>query len=139
MGKSIQDGHAGVHTTVPPTRGEGKLTGLQRHLLSYPHQPKVADVWFHYQGQTYHFKVLVFGLPTAPMEFMVMVKEVKLIAQSNCIRIHQYLDNWLIRWPTKDSCHQDTQNPDGPMSGSGLAGKKSELEPKQAFNFVGVV
>ena len=33
--------------TVSPTRGEGNLTGLQRHLLSYPHQPKVEDVRFH--------------------------------------------------------------------------------------------
>ena len=33
---------------------------------------------FHVQGQSYQFKTLPFGLFTAPIEFMVVVKEVKL-------------------------------------------------------------
>ena len=51
-----------------------------------------------------------FGLSTAPMEFTCVVKVVKLMAQSRGIRIHQYLDHWLIRAPTKESCHQGTQS-----------------------------
>ena len=41
-----------------------------------------------------------------------MVKEVKLMSQSRgtSIRIHQYLDDWLTRAPTKESCHQGTQS-----------------------------
>ena len=35
---------------------------------------------FHVQGQTYQFKALPFGLSTAPMEFTVVAKEVKLMA-----------------------------------------------------------
>ena len=37
-------------------------------------------MYFHIQGQSYQFKALSFGLSTAPTEFMVVVKEVKLIA-----------------------------------------------------------
>ena len=44
---------------------------------------------FHVQGKTYQFKALPFGLPTAPMEFTVIAKEVKLIAIHRGIRIHQ--------------------------------------------------
>ena len=32
------------------------------------------------------------------------------MAQSRGIRIHQYVDDWLIRAPTKESCHQGTQS-----------------------------
>ena len=38
-------------------------------------------------------KLLSFGLSTAPMEFMVVAKEVKLVDLQRCIRIHQYLDD----------------------------------------------
>ena len=52
---------------------------------------------FHVQGQTYQFKALPFGLSTAPLEFTVVAKEVKLMAIHKGIRIHQYLDDWLVR------------------------------------------
>ena len=45
---------------------------------------------FHVQGYTYRFKALPFGLSTAPMEFTVVAKEVKLIALQKGIRIHQF-------------------------------------------------
>ena len=43
---------------------------------------------FHIQGQTYQFKALPFGLSTAPLEFTVVAKEVKLMAIHKGIRIH---------------------------------------------------
>ena len=52
---------------------------------------------FFTQGRTYQFKALPFSLSTAPLEFTVVVKEVKLMAMHKGIRIHQYLDNWLVR------------------------------------------
>ena len=51
---------------------------------------------FHFQNQSFQFLALPFGLSAAPMEFTCVVKEVKLMAQSRGIRIHQYLDDWLI-------------------------------------------
>ena len=56
---------------------------------------------FHVQGNTYQFKALPFGLSTAPMEFTVVAKEVKMMAIHKGLRIHQYLDDWL--------CFQHTQ------------------------------
>ena len=44
---------------------------------------------FYIQGQTYQFKALPFGLSTAPMEFTIIAKGVKLMAIHNGIRIHQ--------------------------------------------------
>ena len=61
------------------------------------------------------------------------------MAQSRGIRIHQYLDNWLIRAPTKESCHQGTQSLLALCQELGWVVnlEKSELEPKQVFEFVG--
>ena len=94
---------------------------------------------FHFQNQSYQFRALPFGLSTAPMEFTWVVKEVKLMAQSRGIRIHQYLDDWLIRAPTKESCHQGTQSLLALCQKLGwiVNLQKSELEPKQIFEFVG--
>ena len=45
----------------------------------------------------FQFTSLPFGLATAPQVFSMIVKEVKLMALSKGLRLHQYLDNWLIR------------------------------------------
>ena len=94
---------------------------------------------FHIQGQSYRFKALPFGLSTAPMEFIVVAKEVKLMALQKGIRIHQYLDDWLVRATSYQTCLQHTQTLVALCRELGwLVNKeKSELEPKQVFNFVG--
>ena len=94
---------------------------------------------FHYQDQTFQFRALPFGLSTAPMEFTIVVKEVKLMDQARNIRMHQYLDDWLIRARDKNTCFQDTQTLLDLCQELGWVVnlKKSELEPKQIFNFVG--
>ena len=46
---------------------------------------------FHIRDGTFQFKALPFGLSTAPMEFTIIAKEVKLMAVQKGIRIHQYL------------------------------------------------
>ena len=94
---------------------------------------------FHFQNQTYQFRALPFGLSTAPMEFTCVVKEVKLMAQSQGIRIHQYLDDWLIQAPIRESCHQGTQSLLALWQELGWVVnlQKSELKPKQVFEFVG--
>ena len=87
---------------------------------------------FHIQGQSYQFKALPFGLSTEPMEFTVVAKEVKLMALQRGIRIHQYLDNWLGRATSHQTCLQHTQTLVALCRELGwLVNKeKSELDPK---------
>ena len=85
------------------------------------------NMHFHVQGQSYQFKALAFSLFTAPMEFMVVAKEV-----------HQQLCNWLVRVRSCQTCLQHTQ-PLVALSGirSIVNMEKSELDPKQDFDFWG--
>ena len=64
---------------------------------------------FHIQGETYPFKALPVGLSTAAMEFTIVANEVKLLAMKQGIRIHQYLDDWLVRARSHQTCLQHTQ------------------------------
>ena len=59
---------------------------------------------FHTHSRSYQFKALPLGLSTAPMQFTVITKKVKLI------RIHQYLDDWLVRARSHQACLQYTQD-----------------------------
>ena len=94
---------------------------------------------FHVQGRSYQFIALPFGLSTPPMEFTVVAKEVKLMALQRGIRIHQYLDDWLVRGTSHPTCLQHTQTLVALCRELGwLVNKeKSELDPKQVFNFIG--
>ena len=69
----------------------------------------------------------------------MVAKEVKLMALQRGIRTNQYLDDWLVRASTHDTCPQHTQTLVTLCQELGwLVNKeKSELAPKQVFNFVG--
>ena len=94
---------------------------------------------FHIRGQTFQFTALPFGLSTAPLEFTKVVKEVKLMAQARGIRIHQYLDDWLLRAPCQEMCLRHTQTLLGLCRSLGWVVNmdKSELVLQQSFDFVG--
>ena len=92
-------------------------------------------------GQTCQFKALPFGLSTAPMEFTVIAKEVKLMAIHKGIRIHQYLDDWLVRATSHRLCLKHTQALVTVCQKLGwlVNMEKSELVPKQVFNFIALI
>ena len=94
---------------------------------------------FFLGSKAYQFTALPFGLATAPLEFTKVVKEVKLMAQARGIRIHQYLDDWLVRAPDQETCQLHTQTLLGLCHELGwvVNREKSELTPQQVFNFVG--
>ena len=93
----------------------------------------------HIQDKTYQFKELPFGLSTSPMEFTIVVKEVKFLALQKGIRIYQYLHDWLVRARSHQICLQITQTFVTLCQELGwlVNRDQSELEPIQVFNFVG--
>ena len=96
----VQDGDPRVHTCLPQ---EGEwvtsmdLTDAYLHIPIHTQSQKYLR--FHFKGVTYQFTSLPFRLAIAPLIFTSIVKQVKLIALQSGIRLHQYLDDWLIRVP----------------------------------------
>ena len=53
-------------------------------------------------GTVYQFRVLPFGLSTAPREFTKTLAPVVHLLRSRGIQVHAYLDDWIIRASTKN-------------------------------------
>ena len=74
---------------------------------------------FHVKSRTYQFTAISFGLVTAPVEFIKVVKKVKLLSQARGIRIHQYLDWTGCSEPCVRKLAYNVPDPLGPVLRSG--------------------
>ena len=83
------------------------LSDTYLHIPIYPHSRKYLR--FCHRSQVFQFSSLPFGLSTAPQVFTMIVKEVKLTALSRGLRLHQYLDNWLIKSQSREEALVNTQ------------------------------
>ena len=93
----VQNGDPRDNKNLPTDRGVGHLHRLQGCILPHTNSQSRMYMCFHIQVRSDQFKALPFGVSTAPMEFTVVAKEVKLMALKRGIRIHQYLDDCLVR------------------------------------------
>ena len=75
----------------------------------------------------------------APHVFTMIVKEVKMMALTRGIRLHQYLNNWLIRSQSQEEAQVNTQTVVDLTQSLGwiINKEKSKLKPTQVFSFVG--
>ena len=125
--------------TIRTWRGVGYLNGFQGCLFPHTNTGTIQEISeISHPGSDIPVQGLPFGLSTAPMEFTVIAKEVKLTAIHKGIRIHQYLDDWLVRARSHQACLQHTRElVDFQKLGWLVNEEKSELDPKQVINFVG--
>ena len=138
--RKVQNGNPGVHPDFPGPRGVGIVEDLSDAYLHIPIHPNSRKyLRFCYKAQVFQFTSLPFGLATAPQVFTMIVKEVKLMALSRGLRIHQYLDDWLIRSQSQEESQRDTQAVVDLTQSLGwiINQEKSELKPTQVFSFVG--
>ena len=113
------------------------LSDAYLHIPIHPNSRKYLT--FCYKSQVFQFTSLPFGLATAPQVFTMIVKEVKLMALSRGLRLHQYLDDWLIRSQSQEEAQVNTQAVVDLTQSLGwiINQEKSELKPTQLFSFVG--
>ena len=135
----VQDGDPRVHTCLPQERGMGHIHRSHRRLLTRANSHPVSKIPQVSFQRRHQFTSLPFGLATAPLIFTSIVKEVKLIALQSGIKLHQYLDDWLIRAPSEQQCTVQTQKLLKQVKDLGFIVnlKKSELKPSQRFDFLG--
>ena len=113
------------------------LSDAYLHIPIHPNSRKYPR--FCHRSQVFQFTSLPFGLATAPQVFTMIVKEVKLMALMRGLRLHQYLDNWLIRSQSQEEAQVNTQAVVDLTQSLGwiINQEKSELKPTQVFSFVG--
>ena len=136
----VQNGDPRDNKNLPTGRRMGHIHRLQRRILPYTNSQSVQEV--------HTFSPPGSGLPAqSPTLWSIHSshgvhscgKEVKLMALQRGIRIHQYLDDWLVRAATHNTCLQHTQTLVTLCQElEWLVNKeKSELAPKHVFNFIG--
>ena len=106
--RKVQNGNSRVHQDLPDSRGMDIIDRPIRRLPSHPHPSKLKGIP-KVLLQVFQFTYLLFGLTTAPQVFTMIVKEVKLMALSRGLRLHQYLDDWLIRSQSQEEAQVNTQ------------------------------
>ena len=107
------------------------------HILI--HQNSQKYLRFQTNLGVYQFSALPFGLATAPLIFTMVAKELKLLAQSQGLRIHQYLDDWLLRANSQEECLENSKKLIKLVQDLGwiINFQKSELQPTQKLDFLG--
>ena len=103
------------------------------------HQNSRKYIRFCHNSQVFQFTSLPFGLATVPQVFTMIVNEVKLMALTRGIRLHQYLDDWLIRAQSHKEEQVNTQTAVDLTQSLGwiINKEKSEVRPTRVFSLVG--
>ena len=91
-------------------------------------------------NQVWQFQAMPFGLNLAPRAFTQLLTPVAAALRAQGIKIHRYLDDWLIRSPSIQAAQAHTQQVLNLFQRLGLLVRleKSDLEPKATFVFLGL-
>ena len=132
--RKIQDGDPRINKNILEYRGMGHINRPARRLPPYSNSskiPKIPAICTQASDLSVHL--------SSVRVFTMIVKEVKLMALSRGIRIHQYLDDWLIRAQSpEESSHNTKVVVDLTESLGWMINQvKSELIPTRVFSFVG--
>ena len=107
--RKVQNGNSRVHQDLPDSRGVGIVDRSIGHLPTHPHPSKLKEipkVLLQVTGVPIHLPPI--RTSHSPQVFTMIVKEVKLMALSRGLRIHQYLDDWLIRSQSQEEAQVNT-------------------------------
>ena len=108
------------------------------HILI--HETDRKFLRFSWKGEVYQFRALPFGLAPAPWLFTRVTKELCLVARRQGIRLHVYLDDWLLLAQTEARCLSHSEFVLNLCSNLGfiLNDEKSDLIPSQSFLYLGM-
>ena len=104
------------------------------------HQAVRKYLHFVVNKKVYQFTCLLFGLATSPREFTKLLRPVVSLLRQQGVKLHVYLDNWLIRADTPEQAQQHAQTTIKVLQFFGwiINFEKSDLTPSQDFQFIGM-
>ena len=91
-------------------------------------------------GIVYQFRVLPFGLSTAPREFTKTLAPVIQLLHSQGIQVHVYLDDWIIHATSREQSLEHTHHIIQLLQSLGwtINWDKSMLQPSRILDFLGL-
>ena len=109
---------------------------------AYHHILVHVNIWKYFRfvvaGVVYQFRVLPFGLSTAPREFTKTLAPVVQLLRTQGIRVHAYLDDWIIRAHCREQSLEHTQYILQLLQSLGwtINWDKSMLQPSRILDFL---
>ena len=122
-------------------QGDWMILDLQDAYLQVPIHPESRRyLRFTMGGVSYQFRVLCFGLTTAPQVFTRLMAPISAILHRYGIRMLRYLDDWLILAESRTACIQARDRLLQVCEELGLQVnfKKSSLIPSQDMTYLGM-
>ena len=102
----FQDGDASIRSSLGSSGGLDGVSGLEGCVLAGANAPGFTQVpQVHGGGKVYQFKVLCFGLSTAPQVFTRVMAPVSAILHRMGVRLRCYLDDWLLQASSREQVH----------------------------------
>ena len=99
----LQDGDTSIRSSLGSSGGLGGVSGLEGCVLAGANAPGFTQVpRVHGGGKVYQFKVLCFGLSTAPQVFTRVMAPVSVILHRMRVRLRRYLDDWLLQASSRE-------------------------------------
>ena len=114
---------------------------LQDAYLQVPvHHDSRRYLRFVVDGKSFQFRVLCFGLTTAPQVFTRIMTPVSAILHRHWVRMLRYLDDWLILASSKIACIQSRDRLLSVCTELGIQVNltKSSLVPSQSLVYLGM-
>ena len=104
------------------------------------HQAVRKYLRFVVNKKVYQFTCLPFGLATSPREFTKLLRPVVSLLRQQGVKLHVYLDDWLIRADTPEEAQLRAQTTIKVLQFLGwiINFEKSDLRPSQDFQFIGM-
>ena len=104
------------------------------------HQAIRKYLCFMVNKQVYQFTCLPFGLATSPREFTKLLRPVVALLRQRGVKLHVYLDDWLIHADTPEQAQLHAQTTISVLQFLGwiINYEKSDLTPSQDFQFIGM-
>ena len=110
------------------------------YLHGAMHQAVRKYLRFVVNKKVYQFTCLPFGLATSPREFTKLLRPVVSLLRQQGVKLHVYLDDWLIRADTPEEAQLHSQTTIKVLQFLGwiINFEKSDLTPSQDFQFIGM-
>ena len=134
--RKVQNGNSRVHQDLPDSRGVGIVNRSVGHLPTHPHPSKLKEipkVLLQVTGVPIHLPPI--RTSHSPPGLYNDRKGSETMALSRGLRIHQHLDDWLIRSQSQEEAQVNTQAVVDLTQSLGwiINQEKSELKPIQVF------
>ena len=138
---TLPHGDSSVSPEFHPSRRLDDLPGPTSVYLQVPvHHDSRRFLLFVVDGKPFQFRVLCFGLMTAPQVFTRIMAPVSAILHRHGVRMLRYLDDWLILGSSKIACLQSRDRLLSVCTELGIQVNltKSSLVPSQSIVYLGM-